>query len=441
MLAAVPAPAPLPLHQAAPTSGASLSFRTGQAAFQRRLYIPLDSRPSIDAPFPGILEPTTDLPPSSDSVEAFLSAASSLARQPSRDSAPAAASGYKDASLLRHHLDVHGGAIVFRRTPLRSADDFSRFLHVLAEGAGWEAHVDKGLMVLRRPYAANVATANEGPPTQPIGSHNEYGLSTHFPQYISFFCLSKPDQGGQTPIASSLKLYHELQREVPEYTEALQKKGVAFSIHHPRDKIEGSLQGNALFSASAFGPKEGEGAVQNLSEEERRRIVDANVAALAAEGGWTPTLHRDQPDAPNWQKRGFGTTWLPDDSVLVTQRVPGIRKHPQFDANTYFNNINNRFAYSRQEGAQDPPHVSKTQTTKLGTPFYQVPPYLVEEEEDVQMEKEWIEVGDRLTKEAQVDVEWEVGDVLLLDNLAVQHARRTWKGDRRLLASLWDVRK
>ena len=49
-------------------------------------------------------------------------------------------------------------------------------------------------------------------------------------------------------------------------------------------------------------------------------------------------------------------------------------------------------------------------------------------------------------------VEWKVGDVLLLDvlarlclllinspqNRAVQHAREPWKGNRKLLASLWD---
>ena len=38
----------------------------------------------------------------------------------------------------------------------------------------------------------------------------------------------------------------------------------------------------------------------------------------------------------------------------------------------------------------------------------------------------------------QVDVEWEKGDIVLLDNYAVMHSRRAWKGERVVLAALWD---
>lgn len=38
----------------------------------------------------------------------------------------------------------------------------------------------------------------------------------------------------------------------------------------------------------------------------------------------------------------------------------------------------------------------------------------------------------------QVDVYWQRGDVVLLDNLAVMHSRRPWTGKRTVLAALWD---
>ena len=38
----------------------------------------------------------------------------------------------------------------------------------------------------------------------------------------------------------------------------------------------------------------------------------------------------------------------------------------------------------------------------------------------------------------QVDVEWQRGDVVLLDNYAVMHSRKAWKGERVVLAALWD---
>lgn len=97
-------------------------------------------------------------------------------------------------------------------------------------------------MVLRFVHAPNVATANEGPNTVAIGSHNEYGLSSHFPSYAFFFCVSQPAKGGETPIASSLEIYDKLAARSPEFVQALRDRGLRFSIHHQRDVIEGNLQ-------------------------------------------------------------------------------------------------------------------------------------------------------------------------------------------------------
>lgn len=38
----------------------------------------------------------------------------------------------------------------------------------------------------------------------------------------------------------------------------------------------------------------------------------------------------------------------------------------------------------------------------------------------------------------QVDVQWQKGDLVLLDNYAVMHSRRAWEGKRTVLAALWD---
>ena len=41
----------------------------------------------------------------------------------------------------------------------------------------------------------------------------------------------------------------------------------------------------------------------------------------------------------------------------------------------------------------------------------------------------------------QVDVEWQKGDLVLIDNYAVMHSRRAWEGKRAVLAALWDGRE
>ena len=46
-----------------------------------------------------------------------------------------------------------------------------------------------------------------------------------------------------------------------------------------------------------------------------------------------------------------------------------------------------------------------------------------------------IKLADQLT----FNLEWETGDIVLIDNYLVMHGRRPYKGDRRVLASLASV--
>ncbi|PWN46010.1 Clavaminate synthase-like protein [Ceraceosorus guamensis] len=435
-------------HSNDPSEQASARLITGEASYQRKLSIPTRQGPQLVS-FPHILQPEQ---PAVD-LARFLQTAKELSQQP----AGVRISDHDaDQSPLRHLLTAAGGVLKFEKTPLRSAQDFSDFMHNLASGTGWLPHVDKGLMVLRRPHAKNVATANEGPPTQAIGSHNEYGLSSHYPSYIAFFCLASPDKGGQTPIASSLRLYERFESELNAYLQAITKRGIAFAIHHPRGNVEGHVGGNSVFNANSFGPDE-QGALQRevpfaqLPEESKRAIVEENVRSLAREGGWDESASLDDESVAVWKRRGYSGHWMPDGSFIVVQRTPGVRIHPTFGVPSYFTNVHTRFIYAGidKAGQEIKPHwrrnlldlVREQQAEQsLASPF-QLPAYIVgntTSEDDTPFENEWIEENLRITAEEQVDVSWNVGDVLLIDNLAVQHGRRPWEGDRRLLASLWD---
>lgn len=369
-------------------------FRTGSAPFQREVRFQGKDGEHV-GPFPGVLEG------GGESVGDYLAAVDALATR---------------GDTLDKLLADGGGAIQFKGTPLRTAEDFSAFLHALARGRGWKPHVDKGLMVVRQPYAANVATANEGPPDQEIGSHNEYGLSAHYPSYIAFFCMSEPEEGGATPIASSIELRERLEEAVPEYVEAIQREGLSFAIHHPRESMAGHLQGNGLFSANAFGPPDGN--VAGASEAEKRAIVERNVEALAREDGWVPGLPAEEPV---WRRRGYSALWQDDGSLVVKQRVPGVRVHPGYGVPTYFNNVHNRLHYADM--------YERDRAAGKAT-LVQVPPEIVGEEGERPLEGRWVEAVRQATREAQVDVTWRVGDVLLLGNLAVQHGRRPWSNRR-----------
>lgn len=91
---------------------------------------------------------------------------------------------------LKSLLDKHG-AIYFKDLNIQDAHDFSKFAHAF----GWLPHEDIGNPVRRTIHAKNVATANEGPNTQPVYPHNEFGLSPHYPAYVFFYCVSAPETG------------------------------------------------------------------------------------------------------------------------------------------------------------------------------------------------------------------------------------------------------
>jgi alpha-ketoglutarate-dependent taurine dioxygenase len=52
-----------------------------------------------------------------------------------------------------------------------------------------------------------IFTANESPPTQPIPFHHELAQTPNPPEYIFFYCDTPAEEGGQTPIIDSTKVY------------------------------------------------------------------------------------------------------------------------------------------------------------------------------------------------------------------------------------------
>ncbi len=180
-----------------------VTFTVSSAPYQRRLKLVQNDINEPEITFPLILKPTQSI-----TKEELFEAVKSLAPIPSTKYEP---------SKLQQLMDANGGAVHFKNSPIRDAHDFSKFMHSIAGRLPSDAttsaetynllhpHVDKGLMVIRTEQAPAVATANEGPPHQSIGSHNEYGLSTHYPSIIAFCCLSAPTKGGQPPLSTALR--------------------------------------------------------------------------------------------------------------------------------------------------------------------------------------------------------------------------------------------
>ena len=190
---------------------------------------------------------------------------------PSLDQAVDVIKDWTKSSELLPLVQEHGGAVLFRGLPVKTADDYSKVAH--AFGFSW--HEEVGRPPLRTVLAPNVKTANEGPPEMPIWPHNEYGWSTINPAWLTFSCLNVPETGGATPVISSIGLAHVLEKRSPEFLQKLLAKGVRYVYRYGKEEVK-SNTGTSIIGAYGqhVQPGDDESAVRRKVEEEVRRHSD-----------------------------------------------------------------------------------------------------------------------------------------------------------------------
>ncbi|CAG7956287.1 unnamed protein product [Penicillium salamii] len=287
--------------------------------------------------------------------------------------------------LARH------GTLLFRDLPIHNAEDFSKFAHAF----GYKPHEIIGIVVDRPLLAPNVAPANEAPKEVLIYNHNESPQVPHAPEYIFFYGHRVPAIGGESPISSSLELFHRAQREIPEFIDELAEKGILSKVTYRAEK---QFEGGSTLR-QAFGKEIQDGD----DESTKRRKIEAQISRYG---------------------RGKHTTWeWIDDSLVLTHRLPAIRTQPGTNLPTLFTGL---AAYWKR--TQLDTEARKNVTQQLfgdGTPIPEK--YLARLAE--------------ITDEIQVLHRWEKGDVLVFDNIVAQHGRQPWQGeqsDRVIQASLFD---
>jgi hypothetical protein len=105
--------------------------------------------------------------------------------------------------------------------------------------ANLRMHLDTryiGIVVDRTLLAPNVAPANEAPNKVLIYNHNESPQVPHTPEYIFFYCHRAPEQGGETPISSSIELFARAEQEILEFIDLLAEKGIQGKVIYQVDK-------------------------------------------------------------------------------------------------------------------------------------------------------------------------------------------------------------
>ncbi|CAJ1955320.1 unnamed protein product [Sphenostylis stenocarpa] len=271
-------------------------------------------------------------------------------------------------------LLLRSGAVLFRDFSLSTASHFND----VVEAFGYDELPYVGGAAPRTNVVGRVFTANESPPDQKIPFHHEMAQVPEFPSKLFFFCEVEPGSGGETPIVLSHVVYERMKDKYPEFVERLEKHGLLYTRVLGEDDNPSSPIGRGWKSTFL--------------------TTDKTIAQQRA------------------AKLGMKLEWLEDGVKTVMGPIPGVKYDERRQRKIWFNSM--VAAYTGWKDERNDP--VKAVTFGDGEPL---PPDTVYD-------------CLQILEEESVAIPWQKGDILLIDNWAVLHSRRSFDPPRRVLASL-----
>lgn len=199
--------------------------------------------------------------------------------------------------------------------------------------------------------------------------------------------------GGETPIGSSLEIFHKVQKEVPEFIQELAEKGLKqTTIYRPEAQYKG---GSTLRQAFGKNIKDGD------SEE-----VQKKKSTLFSQ--FTPKERHAKQKTVEDQIRRYNrspehTSWKwndSDGSVSLEHILPAIRTQPHTNLPAFFTSL--AAQYAQYKDTPDHERLKTVARTTYG--------------DGSAIPEKYLDVLLRVTLETRVLHKWQQGDVLVYDN-------------------------
>ncbi|MCX5406826.1 TauD/TfdA family dioxygenase [Streptomyces sp. NBC_00335] len=269
------------------------------------------------------------------------------------------------------------GAVLFRGFGVLSIDEFEdaagSLLGELAAYKGGDAprHAERGL----------VYNASGPDKTRAVRAHNELSYAPWHPGTLIFGCSVVAEEGGATTIVDGRRVYAELP---PEVREAFRDRGVTYIQHLP----------------NAVGDPSGIKSWAETFETDSKDEVMEHCRASYTSAKWTPL------------------------GLLTTNRTPGTFEVGADKRQAWFNQT-----HIWRKDPSTVPDVTDMERweTWIG--------YGATFGDGSEIPSEYMELVQRTLNECEVPVQWEAGDVLLVDNRAAMHGRRPYSGERQVFVA------
>jgi len=295
--------------------------------------------------------------------------------QPDADLADTLSWLHQHQEDLRTQL-LEAGAILLRGFPISGPQDFDQ----LVQAAGFLGMPYIGGAAPRTDVLkGRVLTTNESPPSEPIPFHHEMSQVPEPPAYLLFYCDIPSEEGGETPIVLSHRVYDRFRAISPEFADRLEDKGVRYVRVMPPE--------------------------------------DDNASPIGR--SWKSTFLTDNREGAEERMKELGMEWRwmdGDDLHTVTRPLPAIRIDPRTGRKTFYNSL--VAAYTGWTDQRNDP----TRSVRCG--------------DDSPVEGNVLLETAKAMQEECVAFRWQKGDVLVIDNALVMHSRRPFRGPRRILASI-----
>ncbi|MGB3292549.1 MAG: condensation domain-containing protein [Phormidesmis sp.] len=270
------------------------------------------------------------------------------------------------------------GAILFRGFSIASVPKFEQF----ARGLCPHLRGDYGDLPQEQ-ESRYIYRSTPYPADQTILFHNESSHLHCWPLKQFFFCLQAAQQGGETPIVDCRKIYQRLD---PAIREQFQQK----KIMYVRNFVEGL-----------------DVSWQDFFKTTDRAAVEQLCQQAAIEFEWK------------------------SDGTLKTRRLcPAIAKHPKTGDWVFFNQLQLHHV-SCLEAAKQASVRSVFEETDLPRNVYYGDGSVIE---DAVM----AEICE-IYREQAVSFTWQIGDVLILDNMLTAHSRNPFVGPRKITVAMGEM--
>jgi len=279
--------------------------------------------------------------------------------------------------LIDDKLTSHG-ALLFRGFSV-TEEDFSPIVNLMCKDP--LEYVYRSTP--RTQVSANVYTATEYPPHHSIPFHNEEAYTIDWPMRLVFYCALPAEQGGETPIADTVKVTSRID---PQIFEKCAKKKIMY-VRNYGTGVDLSWQ--TVFQTDS------KAGVEEFCRENKIE----------------------------WE-------WKPDGCLKTWQVCQAVAEHPRTGQVIWFNQAHLFHVSSLDE---------KTRRAMLSIYKESELPRNTYYGDGSPIEPEVLEHIRAAFRAESVASPWQIHDVMLLDNMLVSHARNPFKGKRRVLAGMGEA--